>query len=81
MILKEIDEARKAAEQKLGTDIPDEIAKSVLEYTVRKCRISKQPLGYVPILYRTELLDYFMRLSINMMGGTGDVQCLSPITM
>ena len=51
-------EARQAAET----------ATSVLWYARRKCELAEQPESYLPLLYETELTDYYMRLAINLKG-------------
>lgn len=62
-------EARQAAETSLGFKIPDVVATSVLWYARRKCELAKQPESYLPLLYETELADYYyMRLAINLKG-------------
>ena len=52
-------EARQAAETSLGFKIPD---------ARRKCELAEQPESYLPLLYETELTDYYMRLAINLKG-------------
>lgn len=61
-------EARQAAETSLGFKIPDVVATSVLWYARRKCELAEQPEIYLPLLYETELTDYYMRLAINLKG-------------
>lgn len=58
-------EARQAAETSLGFKIPDVVATSVLWYARRKCELAE---SYLPLLYETELTDYYMRLAINLKG-------------
>ena len=54
-------EARQAAETSLGFKIPDVVATSVLWYARRKCELAEQPESYLPLLYETELTDYYMK--------------------
>ena len=55
-------------EAKLGVKIPAETANEILEYTMRKLKVIGQPDGYFPVLYESELHDYFMRAKINLKG-------------
>ena len=65
MSADKLTEAREAAESSLGFKIPDVVATSVLWYARRKCELAEQPESYLPLLYETELTDYYMRLAIN----------------
>jgi len=65
MSADKLTEAREAAESSLGFKIPDVVATSVLWYARRKCEL---PESYLPLLYETELTDYYMRLAINLKG-------------
>lgn len=67
-IHRRLAEARQAAETSLGFKIPDVVATSVLWYARRKCELAEQPESYLPLLYETELTDYYMRLAINLKG-------------
>ena len=60
--------SKEAAETALGFKIPDVVATSVLWYARRKCELAEQPESYLPLLYETELTDYYMRLAINLKG-------------
>ncbi len=73
--------ARAAAEKALGFHIPDNIAEEVLDYAKRKCEQNRKPDSYLPLLYENELTDYFMRLAINLRGGTGYVHDLRAISL
>ena len=69
MSADKLTEAREAAESSLGFKIPDVVATSVLWlYARRKCELAEQPESYLPLLYETELTDYYMRLAINLKG-------------
>ena len=59
---------RKAVEAYIGGKIPDAVASEVLDYAKRKCMATGKPSSYLPILYEDELLDFFRRTQINMMG-------------
>ena len=54
--------------QRWDSKIPDVVATSVLWYARRKCELAEQPESYLPLLYETELTDYYMRLAINLKG-------------
>lgn len=60
--------AREAAEETLGFRIPEVVATSILWYARRKCELAGEPESYLPLLYETELTDYYMRLAINLKG-------------
>ena len=66
--------AQSQVEEELGFSIPVEIITEVLVYTVRKCRIIGKTESYLPLLFKTELKDYFTRLEINMRGVRCNVQ-------
>lgn len=68
MSADKLTEAREAAESSLGFKIPDVVATSVLWYARRKCELAEQPESFLPLLYETELTDYYMRLAINLKG-------------
>lgn len=68
-----VDTARAAAEKTLGFRIPDHVAEEVLAHTRRKCALNQKPNSYLPLLYENELIDYYMRLAINLRGGMFDV--------
>ena len=65
----DVEKAKKLAEAELGFEIPPVIADYILGYTVRKFLriISKEekPEGYFGVLYQNEIMDYFVRKSIN----------------
>lgn len=61
-------EARQAAETSLGFKIPEVVATSILWYARRKCELAGEPESYLPLLYESELTDYYMRLAINQKG-------------
>lgn len=65
---KEILKARKAAERTLGFAVSDDVAERVLGYAKRKCELNHKPDDYLPLLYKNELTDYFMRLAITARG-------------
>ena len=60
--------AREAAEETLGFRIPEVVATSILWYARRKCELAGEPESYLPLLYESELTDYYMRLAINLKG-------------
>ncbi len=77
----ELSVARRSAEHTIGFCIPDQIAEEVLVYAKRKCELNRKPDSYLPLLYENELTDYFVRLAINLIGGTGYVHDLQAIPL
>lgn len=71
---KELIKAIEAAEQQLGTRIPEAVWLEVLEHSYRKLEYIKKPVEYLPILFQNELTDYYMRLEINLKGAVNYVQ-------
>lgn len=70
-MLKEIEVARKKAEEVLGFEIPTSTADYILGYTIRKflniiSREEKED-GYFGILYQNEIEDFFRRMAISSM--------------
>ena len=57
--------AAKRAESYLKIKIPFCILAEVLRYSKRKCEVIKKPPEYLPLLFETELIDYFCRKEIN----------------
>lgn len=74
MCLLELVNAKKAAEENIGIEIPDEVASGVLDYSIRKCEVAGKGLDYLPLLFENELRDYYMRLAINLKGAMACVQ-------
>ncbi|MBQ6403800.1 MAG: hypothetical protein IJI27_07835 [Oscillospiraceae bacterium] len=68
MRLIELLEAKQAAEEHIGFEIPDDVAWQVLNYSIRKCEVNGKGAGYLPILFENELRDYYTRLAINLKG-------------
>lgn len=77
----ELSVAKESAERTLGFCIPDHIAEEVLAYAKRKCELNRKPDSYLPLLYENDLTDYFMRLAINLRGGTGYVHDLRTLPL
>lgn len=73
MCLLELVNAKKAAEEHIGIEIPDCVANQVLDYSVRKCEVNGKGTDYLPILFENELRDYYMRLAINLKGAIAHV--------
>lgn len=44
---------------------PPKVDVWVMEYAIRKLKVIGKPLWYLPILYKSELHDYYMRAAIN----------------
>ena len=69
MLEKMLSEARGSAEISLGFKIPDDIAKSILDYAKRKFGMIKQredlPDTYLALLYENEITDHYLRQAIN----------------
>lgn len=61
--------AIKNAENDLGFKIPIEVTEKVLAYAKRKLEVIQanedKPDDYLPILFESELLDYFKRFAVN----------------
>lgn len=68
MCLLELAKAKMAAEERLGFEIPEDVAGEVLDYSVRKCEVNGKGMEYLPILFENELRDYYTRLTINLKG-------------
>ena len=68
MRLIELLEAKQAAEEHIGFEIPDDVAWQVLNYSIRKCEVNGKGADYLPILFENELHDYYTRLAINLKG-------------
>ena len=45
--------------------VPPKVDVWVMEYSIRKLKAIRKPLWYLPILYKSELKDYYMRKAIN----------------
>lgn len=73
--------ARQAAERSLGFTIDDDVADRVLAYAKRKCELNHKPDSYLPLLYKNELTDYFMRLAITARGEMNRVRNLQKVPM
>ena len=71
---EKIIEAIYAAEKQLGRKIPEGVWLEVLGYSYRKLDYIKKPMEYLPVLFQTELTDYYARLEINLKGATSYVQ-------
>ena len=69
----DLEKAKNAAEKKMGIEIDDEVAKSVLAYAARKCAVIRNGLDYLPILYENELCDFYTRTAINLKGAAAYV--------
>ena len=69
MLEKLLDEARESAEISLGFKIPDDTAKSVLDYAKRKFKIIREredlPDTYLALLYENEINNHYVRMAIN----------------
>ena len=69
MLEKLLNEAKVSAEISLGFKIPDDTAKSILDYAKRKFGIIRQrenlPDTYLALLYENEITDHYMRKVIN----------------
>lgn len=50
-----IDKARQEAEEEIGFEVPDKLAKEVLAYCIKKLHVIGKDVDYLPILYRYEL--------------------------
>ena len=53
------------AEQILGVHITGDVAAEVLMYAIRKCKCIGKDSSYLPLLFESELLDFYMRAEIN----------------
>ena len=73
MNIAEIRESLNRVQEKIGFEVPTDIALAVYDYTGRKCKCNGKGESYIPILFETELVDYFTRLAINMDGGLAHV--------
>lgn len=62
---RQIIEAKKLVEHRIGFDIPEDVADQILDYSRRKCAFTKQPGDYLPLLYENELMDYYVRRAVN----------------
>lgn len=66
---EKLKEARKCAERAIGLRLPDAAAKDVLVYAWRKLKVVGKSSDYLPLLYKSELLDFARRLAISANGG------------
>lgn len=66
--------AIEAAENELGTRIPEDVWLEVLEYSMQKLDQTEKPIEYLPVLFKNELTDYYARLEINLKGVANHVQ-------
>lgn len=77
MKIEEIRDALRLAQEKIGFDVPADVAVAVYSYAIRKCLHSGKDSSYIAVLFETELVDYFTRLAININGGANHVYVLS----
>ncbi len=68
MCLLKLANAKKAAEEHIGFEIPDDVAWQVLNYSIRKCEVNGKGIDYLPILFENELRDHYTRLAISLKG-------------
>ena len=76
-LLEKLIAAKEDAEARLGFDIPGNVVAEVLEYTIRKCEANGKGEDYLPLLFKDELKDYYMRMEINAKGSENHVRYMS----
>lgn len=57
--------AKEEAEAECGFEFTDEFAINVLRYSIRKLKRIGQTEDYLPLLYRTELVQHIQMMSIS----------------
>lgn len=64
-IQAELAVARQEAEKQIGFQIEEETAKEILDVCIRKLKLIKQDINYLPLLYRYELPLKVQGMAIN----------------